>query len=161
MIPFDRYAHTNPAFAALCLHWVAEGYQEVAGGRADAPRLLSPVWGMLSLALLAPGRVRERLPRTATARLTNLLRENSTWRFALPEAMRIWTEPFWSGLRLGVATGILTLQEGRLQATGTLSLPSGETQLTLRKCAVVIGKILAKEGSDSAVGLAFGITLTR
>src|SRR5690349_9003070 len=99
MTPYDRFAHTNPAFGALCLHWVAQGYQDAAEGRTNAPRLLSPVWGILALALLAPRRVRERLPQTATGRLTNLLSSNPEWRFVLPDAMRSWADPFWSAVR--------------------------------------------------------------
>lgn len=163
MIPSDRYAHTNPAFAALCLHWVAQGYQEISATRAevDASRFLSPVWGIMALALLAPSRVRERLPRTAAAQLTNLFSENPTWRYTLPVAMQAWAEPFWSGVRLGVAAGVLDMQDGRLQATGGVTHPADEVSLTLRKCALVLGKIIAKQGADSAIGLAVGIRVTR
>ena len=159
-VPYDRFAHTNPAFCALCLHWVASGYQGAAEGRIDAPRLLSPVWGIAALALLAPRRVRELLPRTAASHLTNLLQEHPEWRYALPDAMRALALPFWDAVKLGVATGILQLEGGRIMASGKTTLPSGPLELDLRKRAIALGKSFAKEGPDSAVALAMGLSVT-
>jgi len=160
MTPYDRFAHTNPAFGALCLHWVADGYQQAAEGRTDAPRSLSPVWGIVALVLLAPLRVRERLPESGAKRLTNLLSENPEWRLSLPDAMRACAGPFWSSVKFGVATGILSLDEGRLRPKGKPARPSGEMDRNLRKRATALGKVLAREGTDSAVSLAIGITVT-
>jgi hypothetical protein len=161
MTPYDRFAYANPAFGAVCLHWVSQGYQEAASGRTNAPRLLCSAWGVVALALLAPSRVRERLPQRATGRLTNLLDANPEWRFALPDAIRAWIEPFWSGVRFGVATGVLSVSEARLRATGSVVRPEGSVDRDLRNRAVVFGKALAREGTDSAVALALGMTVIR
>lgn len=161
MTPHDRFAHTNPAFGALCLHWAAHGYQEAASGRTNAPRLLSPVWAVVALVLLGPRRVRDRLPQTATSRLSNLLTDNPDWRFGLPDAMRAWAAPFWSAVRFGVATGVLSVEEARLRAIGAVPRPEGEMGRDLRKRATALGKVLAKEGADSAIALALGLVVVR
>lgn len=153
----DRYAHANPAICAACLRWIAEGYEAAADGRTDAPRNVALVWAMLSLGLLLPREVRHALPSTANKRLVNLVAENPIWRAALPDAARSAKEAYWSGLSLAVATRVLGIEHGRLVVRGKMSRPDTSDIGDLRTKSITLGKLLANEGSDEAVGLALGI----
>jgi hypothetical protein len=158
-IPIDRFTHTNPAFVAACLHWVAAGYQEQAEGRVTAPRFLSLVWASLTLVLLAPVAVRKRLPLTAAARLAHLFQENAEWRFAATDAMHNTASPFWAGVAFGIASKTLALETLRLRATGRVSRPSEIEAIDLRRRALVFGRILAREGLDRDIALAVGVAV--
>lgn len=138
MTPNDRFAHSNPAFGAASLCWVADGFQAEAGSRA-LERFLSPLWAMVSLALLTPDRVRERLAKSASGRLTNLTDDNPEWRLQLPLVVSSWSNPFWQALRFGIATQILDFSNGRIM-TGSMSpkLPADPFARDLRKRATVL-----------------------
>lgn len=160
MSSHDLYAHTNPAFSAVCTRWVAEGFQLAAEDNEHVvAKHISPFWIMVSLALLAPVNIRKLLPQTSSGHLTKLMYEHPEWRFGLADAVKAWVDPFWAGMRLGTASGILSLAGGRIQATGSMLSPINETQKDLRKRALTLGKIIAKEKSDEAVSFAFGLSV--
>ncbi len=153
----DRYAHANPAICAACLRWIAEGYEDAADGRVDAPRHVALVWAMLALGLLLPREVRDVLPSRSTKRLVNLVAENPMWRASLPDAARFAKDAYWSGVSLAVATGVLGIEHGRLVVRGKMSRPDISDIADLRTKSITFGKMLANEGVDEAVGLALGI----
>ncbi|WP_157758758.1 three component ABC system middle component [Cystobacter fuscus] len=156
----DQFAHSNPAFGAICLRWVCQGYQEQQIRQDGAAQGLHFLWGILSLVLLAPERIRRELPLTAKGKLSILLNENPEWKVELPHAIKGWAKPFWSSVRMGVATGVLTFAEGRLLSLGSTKEPDSEASVLLRRHAVALGKIFAKEGGDRAIALVFGLVVS-
>lgn len=156
----DWFAHTNPAFGAVGLHWLCAGYEELTKSRKDASRHLSFVWGLAGIALLAPESVRAELPGSSAKRLMNLIAEHPHWRADLPEAMRLWAPAFWRAVAYGVSTGGLAFANGRLRKGKLLKGSSGPLADALRKRAVTLGKVFANEGSDDAIALAFGLQVT-
>jgi len=155
----DSFAHSNPAFGAYALHWLCRGYGEAAEGRTDDFADLSPVWGMLGLALLAPATVREELPDRSSRKLSILFQENPHWRLSAPTALRTWKDPFWDSVAYGQATGVLELVGGRLRATGRVRAPTDDISLALKKKAKTLGTIMAKEESDSAIAMITGVVV--
>ena len=155
----DTFTQTNPAFGALCLRWISEGYQEESARRgADLP-YVSPFWALVGLVLLTPEQVRANLPERATAKLSGLLYEHPEWRATIADGVRGWVAPFWDAFRLGVATRVLALVDGRLRATGTVQSPATASDLALRRKAVTLGRLLAKESGDEARSLVFGVSV--
>jgi len=157
----DWFAHTNPAFGAVVIHWLCAGYEELTKSRKDASRHLSFVWGLVGIALLAPEAVRAELPGSSAKRLMNLIAEHPHWRADLPEAIRLWVPSFWHAIAYGVSTGGLIFANGRLQKGKVHKGPYSSLAEVLRKHAVTLGKVLANEGSDDAIALAFGLQVTR
>jgi hypothetical protein len=158
--PTDEFAHSNPAFGTACLWWFCRGYEKAADKMNAPNRTVSPVWGMLALALLAPQRTREGLPKTAGARLAKLIFENPRWKAAAPDAIQEWIAPFWDAVRLGVATGVLTLTGGRLVATGRVVRPASYA-LEFMKKATALGAIVAQDGADEALLGVFDVAVER
>jgi hypothetical protein len=158
----DRYAHVNPAFVAACLHWVSDGYEATMPDIPEGGTYLHPMWGMLSLAFLAPEGIRAELPRQANAKLAVLMNEkHPEWRAFAADAIRSWVAPFWEGARYGCARGILTFDTLRLRPSGTMQAPPDLVSLDLQKRAVTLGKLMGKEGNDGALALLFGVEVTR
>jgi hypothetical protein len=136
MIAHDRYAQSNPALCAACI-----------------------VWGVLALVLLLPKQVRNELPKSGAASLTILFHEKSQWKLGLPSAMKAHSPHFWQGVRLAVATGTIAVEAGRLRAIGQPERPATDDSIDLRKRALALGQMLAKAGTDAAVGAAVGLTV--
>lgn len=155
----DLFAHANPAFAALCLHWVCAGYESETMKRSDASKYLAVPWGVLALVLLGPTGPRSELPSTAARRLTLLIDEHPHWRAALPDAMQEWAIAFWRGLALGISTGVLALENGRVRAALAPKKPETEPVRDLRKRSTALGKVLAREGSDKGISAAVGLEI--
>jgi hypothetical protein len=156
----DHFAHANPAFVASVLHWMARGYAETCKEVHLPSRHLSPAWAILGLALIAPDKTRAALPRRANAKLALLFTEkHPEWRAYAADSMRVWAAPFWRGARYGVATGILTFEDGRLVAVGDVE---GRDLFDshVQERAVTLGKLMGKEGSDAALRLVFGVEVS-
>lgn len=157
-VPPDRFAQANPAFALASVRWVCQGYHEESQ-RAGAPFGLCWLWGLLSLSLLGPEGIRVTLPKRASSKLALLIYEHPDWKFGLAKSMQGWATPFWSAVRLGVSTGTLTLEHGRLIVQGDIENPASSYGGELMSKAKVLGRLLAKEGSDSSVALIFGLAV--
>ncbi len=128
----DTFTQTNPAFGALCLRWISEGYQEESARRgADLP-YVSPFWALVGLVLLTPEQVRANLPERATAKLSGLLYEHPEWRATIADGVR---------------------------GCGTVQSPATASDLALRRKAVTLGRLLAKESGDEARSLVFGVSV--
>lgn len=155
----DTFTQTNPAFGALCLRWVSEGYQHESARQGREPGYVSTLWAFVALVLLSPEQVRAALPDRSTAKLSGLLHQHPEWRAALADGVRGWVAPFWDALRLALATGVLELVDGRLRAVGAIQSPATESDLSLRTKAMTLGKLLAKESGDDQRSLVFGLTI--
>ena len=152
----DTFAHRNPAFGACCLHWMATGYQEQL---APAEGRLSFLWAILGMGLLAPRRIRESMYSNANGKLALFLDEHPEVKAAAAGVIRAWAEPFWDAARLGVATGSITLEQGRLSPNGRLKAPTTSDAKDLRRRAVAFGKILGKERDDAAIASLLGLAV--
>ena len=155
----DEFAHMNPAFGAFVLHHVCRGYEHATTERVDAFRNLSPTWGMLALALLAPTTTRDQVPGSKRNHLSVLLTKHPEWRNSAPLALRMWADPFWKAVSFGLATGSITIKDGRIAKAGRLKVPTKEPATTLRRKADVLGALLANEESDDRLSLLFGVVL--
>lgn len=155
----DRFAHTNPAFGAVCLHWTCSGYAAGKAKRKQEPRGLSPVWAMLSLAFLAAQDSRQDMPEGPQGKLALLVDKHPEWRAFAADAIRIWSAPFWDSIRLGIATRTLGFEHGRVIALGEVGTPRTPDDLQLREQAIAWGKLLAKEESDPALASLFNIDI--
>lgn len=109
--------------------------------------------------MLAPEEIRRELPLTSNGKLSLLLHKNPKWKVEIPQAVKGWVNPFWLSVRLGVATGTLTFAKGRLFSVGGVKEPEPEAGLLLRKHAMALGGMLAKEGGDDAIALIFGLVV--
>lgn len=153
----DRYVHENPAFVASSLRWIVAAYRKELRKKFDDERGLLIPWGMVGLALVAPARIRNRLPKTASAKLAILLDENPSWKPLLPLAIRAWSEPFWAGMRYGIVRGVLGLDNARVMNKGRMKAPASDLARELKKKAELVGKLFAAEGTDRSLGTVLGI----
>lgn len=106
--PSERAALLNPAFMALLLSHVAAGHAK------RAERFLP-----ISLAFIAPpillhGPTREALPKRATTKLGGWLEQHPIIRAGFPGRAEAISPAIRSGLRMGLRTGTLRLEEGSL-----------------------------------------------
>lgn len=146
----DLFAHTNPAFGATCLHWIAAGFAR------QAPERLGPLFpfAALGLSLLAADRTRNELPWGLSAKLPKQLDDHPHWREFATESIREWRSPFWDAVLLGAATGMLELKGSRLVAgKPPKDDPSAEA---MKKRADTYGYMLAREDEES-LKLLFGV----
>jgi hypothetical protein len=155
----DQFAHVNPAFGLVCLRWICQGYVQQTLVLSKGSRGLLWPWGILGLSLLAPEAVRQKLPLNANGKLSVLFHENPQWRLDLAGTMKFWAAPFWMAMRLGVATGTLSMQEGRLLSAGEVENPVRPRDIDLKKRATALGKVLAKEPDDNAIALIVGLVV--
>lgn len=155
----DDYAYVNPAFCAFALHHFCRGYEDVTIVRDDAFRYANPVWGMLTLALLAPRHTREQLPKASSRRLTNLFEEHPEWRNGAPIALRAWSQPFWDGVLYGSVLGTLKLVGGRLGYAKKPAEPADAFAREVKKKAKIMGTVVANEGSDVNLSMIIGVVI--
>lgn len=158
----DEFAHSNPAFCALVTHWAAKGFEEEAASNDPGSQWrLQAVWAMSILALVSPNTVRAKLPKKANAKISLLFDSNADWRASIAEAVESWAPSFWRGIRYGRSTGILEISSSGLRATGSPQVPTDLEAIDLRSKAIVLGRLLAKEGSDDRIALAMGLVIER
>jgi len=156
----DLFAHTNPAFVSAVVYWTCKGYSENAAKKAAVLSLAIP-WCLVSVALVAPDRLRDALPETSARRLSNLMAEHPDWKISIADAVRLWVPSFWAGLRYGIAKGTLNLTSGRIALQQRLDSPATPTGLAVQKKSITLGKVFANEGSDAAIALALGVEVGR
>lgn len=159
-VSLDSFAHSNPAFGLVCLRWVCSAYSQQRASQSHKDAGLLFIWGMVSLALLAPESTRQNLPLRSTAKLSLLLHQNPDWKLMLPQSLEDWAEPFWLAVRLGVLTKTLTFSHGRILSTGISKSPQMPHDRRLSQYATTFGKLLAKEKDDNAIALIFGIMVS-
>lgn len=146
-LPFDRYAHKNPAFAAVLIHGVAAGYA------ARKVKGIAVPWAMLSIPYLAAESIRTRIPKSYNASLSILLDKHPAWQAQNAEALRGAAKFFWPAMRLGVARGILTLQDGRVRTIGPLNEAGLSDLDSIYAVAEKLGRFLAKESEETLPSL--------
>lgn len=149
MLPqsIDIFSHTNPAFAAVCLRWLSEGFQkqQIELSVTDNKKMMPIYWGIIGLALLSPDKIREQLPKASSKRLQTLFSEHEDWKNSLALSIKSWADPFWKGVRFGTACSVLRFQGARIQPIGEIKMPVDILGLDLRKKGITLGKIFAKE----------------
>ncbi|MDI1484653.1 hypothetical protein [Polyangium sp. y55x31] len=162
-VALDGFIQRNPALGAYSVFWMSVGYLE--GGSGALTRATDEDWlpvfpAMFGLALLIPDAVRERLPTTANAKLSILLLEMFTehpeWRVGVSRAIESWVDPFWKAIRLGVASGIFTMNKMRIMPLGKTIRRQPGTAMSLlatdlRCRSKVIGKMVRKDGGEAAL----------
>ena len=160
MATVDGFAQTNPAFFAVCIHWMCTGYETSVRQheRENVPAYMSPVWAMFGLALLTPSAVRKKLPERSNAKLSILLDEHPEWRAVACDAVRGVVDPFWEAVRFGFSTRIFTMVGGRLCATGAVLAPAKKTMAAdLRRRAIALGAMIGHVGDELEISTIFGI----
>ncbi|HVL48150.1 MAG TPA: three component ABC system middle component [Candidatus Thermoplasmatota archaeon] len=152
-VALDRYAHKNPAFAAVVIHAVAKGYSRKQGRGIPIP------WAILSIPYLASKSVRDQIPKAWNAKLTNLFENHPQWQAQNAEALRSNVKYFWPALRLGISRGILVLQEGRISASGKLRPSELDEYREIYDIADKFGRFLGKEPEETIPNL-FNLEVT-
>jgi hypothetical protein len=160
----DAFIQHNPAFALYGIFWMSVGYLDAGhiSSKKATPNDLMPVFSALfGLTLLGPDKVREKLPLTANAKLSiflmKIFNEHPDWRMGTERAITSWSEPFWDAVRLGIASGVLTLDQMRLRPLRKSIRPqvAGNASNTLaedlQRRASVFGKMVRRDGGEEAL----------
>ena len=157
----DTFSQTNPAFAALSIRWLCEGYEEVTsninGVTANQENYISPLWAIVGVSLISPDAIRNQLPQSSNKRLRKLMQENDVWTASLIQGIQMWRTPFWLAVRYGVGKGIISVEHGRLRKMGRLKSPSDIFPREIRRKSKTLGKLFAQERDDSTLAILFGI----
>jgi hypothetical protein len=154
----DTFAHSNAAYSANALAWLCRGYANGAIKSTRDPGLPF-IWAIVGLCLVSPNGVRAALPRGQTAKLQILFRDHPEWKAILPDAIRGWVKPFWEGLRLGAASGILGVAKGRIILISEPSASDAEFAERLKTACVVFGRMISRL-SDAELQMILGIGVT-
>lgn len=133
----DTEIHQEPMAAAVILHWLAESH---AKARDLHEGILIP-WGMLGLGLISTETTLDSLPSKRQTFVGWLRSEGAQmWRGYTKQAILAWKDTFWSAIAYGEATGILTLNNGRIIAKGKVNAPKDiSTSILIRIKARAIG----------------------
>lgn len=151
----DTEIHQEPMTVAVVLHWLAESHMKT---RVLKDGILIP-WAILGVGLVATNSTFEKLPEKKQS-FSGWIRGDGAreWRGYTKQIILAWKDSFWKAYALGCAAGILSLDNGRLCATGKINT----TDITnsaglLRRAARAVGGTIGAEQDDLRIASALGL----
>lgn len=151
----DTDIHQEPMSLAIILHWLAESHSYA---RSPDEGILIP-WAMLGLGLISTESTLMSLPSKKQTLAGWLRGEGArSWRGYSKQTILAWRDAFWRAFVHGEKAGVLSLQDGRLIATGKVDIPNADSRSSfVRRVARALGGTLGGEQDDLRIASALGL----
>ncbi|WP_223160664.1 three component ABC system middle component [Leucobacter sp. CX328] len=144
----------NPAIGAVCVAWCASRYESESGGALPFPL------AFLVAPLTMHGPTRERFPKTTATHFARWVTENTEVLSGYPNRARSFVPYVREGLRVGLRSGLLTLDSnGNLSAqiSSHAKLASGTELRSIAVSSAISGTWFARAGSLESVFTQLGV----
>jgi hypothetical protein len=151
--PREEAALFNPAYLALILHGLSNGYRKEQ--KAPLPLVLA----FVGVPLVANGTNRAALPRSVATSLGAWFERNPEIRERLPTQCRAFVGLVQSALQFGLSGGVLEMtSDGGIAARGKVTAAAGSEHLLILNRATLAGRLLARAGNTTTAMRLAGVT---